>query len=82
MALGGLVQGLRGYFKASMDERLQDLNFKRDLDHATRNQAQHSRVLADLDLKMDKVIVFIQRQEARLTFLESIFRRDDGRPRS
>jgi TolA-binding protein len=74
MILGGIVQGVRSHIKATLEGKIEDLNFRRDLDHLTRTQAQHSRVLADLDQKIDRIIGYIQRQDGRIQLLESQLR--------
>jgi CTP-dependent riboflavin kinase len=74
MVLGGIVQGVRSHLQKTMQEKLEDLNFRRDLDHVTRTQAQHGQLMADLDVKVDKIINYIQRQDSRILSLESQIR--------
>jgi hypothetical protein len=78
MVFGGAVQAVRGYYKRSVNEKIEDVNLRRDLQHLTRTQAQHSQVLAQLDPRLDKVIAYIQIQNSRIVMLESQMRVQQG----
>jgi hypothetical protein len=69
--LGGVIQAWRTYFRNSIQNSLEEQAVRRDIDHLKNTQSQHGHVLGALDAKVDRLVVFVNRQEMSIRAIHS-----------
>lgn len=69
--LGGVIQAGRTYFRTSIQNSLEEQAVRRDIDHLKNTQSQHGHILAALDGKVDRLVVFVNRQEMTIRAIQS-----------
>jgi hypothetical protein len=68
--LGGIVFGIGKVFKWWSDSKVREVELKRELNHIKRNQETQSRLLAQIDAKLDAQDDLAALFDKRISLLE------------